>query len=159
MALRMACSLLSWRGRIILAIDDDHVVLFRQCDGVLDGGITGTHNNDGLAFVGLGIVELVLDERKVFAGNAELAQIALQAYAENHGLGFHRCAVSAFEFEDAIVAALDGSHFGLVADIDLEAGCSFVPAAKDVSRRPAVNGIGERSGRMPGSSITYLPFW
>ena len=41
--------------------------------------------------VGLGVVELVLDHRRLVAGHAELAQVALQADGEDDVLGLDAC--------------------------------------------------------------------
>src|SRR5262249_21786374 len=84
---------------LVLAVDDDDVVLLRQADRVLDRRIAGADDDDRLAFVFVRIVELVLDERQVLAGHAELADVALQADAEDDEVAFDRMAVRALQLE------------------------------------------------------------
>ncbi len=63
---------------------------FDERDRILDRGVAGADDDDRLALVFVGIVELVLDERQVFAGAAELADVALQADAHDDEIGLDR---------------------------------------------------------------------
>ena len=78
----------------VLAVDDDDVVLFRERDRVLDRRVARADHGDHFAFVFVRIVELVLHERQVFAGTAELADVALQADAHHHEFRFDSSARS-----------------------------------------------------------------
>ena len=127
----------------VLAIDDDDVVLPCQSDCVLDRGIAGTDDDDGFTFVGIRIIELVLDEGQILAGNAELAQVALQADAEDHGFGLETVAILAADFEDAVIAPIDCGDFVAMAHVDLEAGAGLVPAIQDRLAQARL----ERNGR------------
>ena len=103
------------------AVDDGDVVVGRKRQGVLDAGIAGADDDDLLAVILVGIVELVLHEGMVGAlgaGNGELAQIALDADREDDVLGGDGLAVGEAELEIAALA-LDRGDLGVEADVGL----------------------------------------
>ncbi len=115
-------------------VHDMHPVLLGQPQRVLDRRIAGTDHDNGLVAVGLRVVELVLDDRRIFAGHAELARIALGADRENHVLGLDGLAVLQCDAELAL-AALDAGHLRAEADVDLLFIQPALPPVEDLLAR------------------------
>ena len=75
-----------------MAIDQNDMVVFSQCQCVLDAGVTRANHDDGLTLILVGIVELVLHAVEILAGHAKLADVALQTDAQHNVLGMHQLA-------------------------------------------------------------------
>ncbi len=121
---------------LVLAVDDDDRVLLGERHGVLDAGIARAHHDDGLALVFLGIIELVLDTRQIFARHAELADVALQADGQHYGVGLNCLAVAQAQIE-TVRSGRDAGHFGLITGIDVMELDTLVP---QLQHRLAVGG-------------------
>ncbi len=102
------------------AVDDRDVVVGGERQRVLDPGVAGADDDDLLAVIFVGIVELILDERLLRAGDAELPEIALDADREHDMLGGEALAAGEADLEIAALA-LDRDDFGVEADVGLGA--------------------------------------
>ena len=129
-------------GELRLPVDDGDLVLLGERDRVLDRGVAGADHDDALLGIGLGVVELVLDHRRLVAGHAELAQVALQADGEDDVLGLDGAALGQGQREGPLASA-HGRDGGAVADVQaggldlLGPGVEHALAARRLERHVA----------------------
>ncbi len=116
------------------AIDDRDVVVGGERERVLDPGVAGADDDDLLAVIFVGIVELVLNERLLRAGNAKLAQIALDPDRQHDMLGGERLAAGKADREIAALA-LDRGDFGVEANVGLGAFDTLRPGVDHLLAR------------------------
>ena len=117
------------------AVDEGDLVALGERQRVLDRGIAAAYDDDLLAAVFIGIVELVLDDRKIDAGNGELARIALDADREDDLGRAQRAAVGERDLEGAALPG-DRGDLGGAADVGACALEVARPGLDDVPRAP-----------------------
>ena len=78
--------------KLFMAVDQNDMVVFSQCQCVLDAGVTRANHDDGLALILVGVVELVLHAVEILTGHAKLADVALQTDTQYDVLGEHQLA-------------------------------------------------------------------
>jgi hypothetical protein len=149
-------SLLAAR-ELLVAVDENHLVLLGERDRVLDRGVSRADHDDGLALVGLGIVELILHARQALARDAQPAQVALEADRENHPARVEGLARLGADLERPALSG-DGDDLLAVTDVDAQFRDLGVPGVEHrlALARGKAQGAAQRQDLRLGHDVLAL---